>query len=164
MILSIDPGLYACGAAVFNDANDLLWAGLIKNGIDAYLNGSTYHSSIWNTMVDAVAAKMRALHYIPEQLAVELPQIYVASRSKGDPNDLIVLAGLVGALTSWFQGTVFLYQPHTWKGTVPKKIMCARILKHLKPEELIKIEKAPESLWHNTVDGVGVGLHHLKRL
>jgi len=115
-------------------------------------------------MVDAVDAKMHALGYALDRMAIELPQVYVRSRSKGDPNDLILLAGLVGALTHWFHGMTFMYHPHAWKGTVPKEIMTARILKRLSEEEQSKIEKSPKSLIHNVYDSCGLGMHHLKRL
>jgi len=97
-------------------------------------------------------------------MVIELPQVYVASRSKGDPNDLIALASVVGALTHWFRGMTFVYSPRAWKGTVDKKVMTERILKHLSEEERGRIQKAPKSLLHNSIDACGLGLHHLKRL
>ena len=166
MLLSIDPGLHAVGAAVFDttSSNDLVWAGLIKNHVDAHPSNPSYHSMIWRGMVDAVDAEMHVLGYAPDRMAVELPQVYVASRSKGDPNDLIMLTGVVGGLVHWFTGLTFLYSPRSWKGTVDKKVMTERILKHLSEEERSKIQKAPKSLWHNVVDGIGLGLFHTKRL
>lgn len=166
MILSIDPGLHYVGAALFGTetSNDLIWAGLIKNRVDAHPNNPTYHQSIWKGMVDAVDEEMHILGYAPDRLALELPQVYVRTRSKGDPNDLILLTGVVGGLVNWFSGTAFLYLPHSWKGSVPKEIMAKRILKRLSDDEKRRIVKAPESLHHNVLDGVGVGLHHLKRL
>lgn len=170
-VLSIDPGLHACGAAIFDTAasNNLIWSGLIKNKVAAHLNNPTYYSTLWRGMADSVDEKLYSMfgreeQYHIDQMALELPQVYVASRSKGDPNDLIALAGLVGALAHWFRGTVFTYSPHAWKHTVPKKIMNARILKRLSHEEQGKIEKAPEGLMHNVLDGIGLGLWHLKRL
>lgn len=166
MILSIDPGVHACGAAIFGTTtgNDLRWAGLVKNRVEASPLNPTYHQMIWCGMVDAVAEKVRALDFTPDRMALELPQIYVASRSKGDPNDLILLTGVVGALTQWFAGMTFLYLPHQWKGAVPKNIMNERILKRFSDDEKSKIEKAPKSLLHNSIDACGIGLHHLKRL
>lgn len=166
MILAIDPGLHACGCAIFdaNTSNELLWAGLVKNPIDVHPENPSYPSGLWNSMVDAVDTELHVLGYEPDRLAIELPQVYIASRSKGDPNDLIALAGLVGAFTHWFRGMTFLYLPREWKGSVPKKIMNDRVLKHLSEEERVKIEKSPKSLQHNVYDGVGIGLRHLKRL
>lgn len=171
MILSIDPGLHACGCALWDtvSANDLIWAGLVKNRYDAHPENPTRHSSIWNGMVAAIEEKLHekfgfGVHGWPDRLAIELPQVYVRSRSKGDPNDLIALAGLVGALVRWFPGMSFTYLPHDWKGTVPKDIMNSRIMKHLSDDEKSKIEKSPKSLMHNTIDAIGIGLKHLHRL
>lgn len=174
MILSIDPGLHAIGASLWGTetSNDLIWAGLIKNKIDAHPQNPTYHSVLWRGMVDAVDERLYSMfgpptagkHKWPDRMVIELPQVYIASRSKGDPNDLIALAGVVGAFAHWFAGMTTTCSPHSWKGTVPKAIMNARILKHLSPEEQSKIEKAPKSLLHNTLDSVGIGLAHLNRL
>jgi Holliday junction resolvasome RuvABC endonuclease subunit len=165
-VLCIDPGLHACGCALFDTrvSNNLVWAGLIKNRVDAHPDNPTRLSTLWNAMVDAVFTEMHVRGYSPDQMAIELPQVYMRTRSKGDPNDLIHLAGLVGALTHWFRGTTFTYLPHDWKGTVPKEIMEARILKRLSDDEKSKIQKAPKGLMHNVYDAVGIGLVHLKRL
>jgi hypothetical protein len=165
-LLAIDPGLHTCGAAVFDttSSNDLVWAGLIKNRVDANPLNPTYHSMLWRGMVDAVDAEMHVLGYAPDRMAVELPQVYVASRSKGDPNDLIMLTGVVGGLVHWFSGMSFCYLPREWKGSVPKEIMNARVLKHLSDDEQSKIQKTPKTLIHNVYDGIGVGMRHLGRL
>lgn len=159
-LLSIDPGVNGCGVAVFSgESNHLLWAGYVKNSGTGVRN-----------MVDAVDTKLCKIleppytETWPNKLAIELPQVYLASRSRGDPNDLIQLALVVGGFEMWFDGLVFKLLPHQWKGTVPKEIMAARILKRLSEEEQSKIEKAPKSLLHNTLDSVGLGLWHLKRL
>lgn len=152
-LLSIDPGLHAVGAAIWNDSR-LIWAGLIKN--------SGEHR---RTMVQSVEDKLRSKFPWPDTLAIEVPQVYLASRSKGDPNDLIQLALVVGAFEQWFKaGFTFMYKPADWKGQVPKPIMEARISKRLSEEELSKIDKAPKSLMHNVWDACGIGLHHTGRL
>ena len=100
-----------------------------------------------------------------DELAIELPQVYLASRSRGDPNDLIQLALVVGAFEMWFEGRVFKYKPHEWKGSVPKPIMAERILKRLGDDEKEqRSRKLEEPYQLNTIDACGIGLHHLKRL
>lgn len=153
--LSVDPGVNGCGIAVWNDDNLLVWAGYVKN------SGTGVRK-----MVDSVGAKLWEKFGTDRchKLAIEMPQVYMASRSRGDPNDLVELALVVGGFEMWFDGIVFKYKPHSWKGTVPKLIMAERILKRLSYEEQNEIEIAPKSIWHNTIDGVGIGLHHSKRL
>jgi hypothetical protein len=101
-----------------------------------------------------------------DRLAIELPQVYVRSRSKGDPNDLISLARLVGAFEYFFDGRFgsTIYKPAQWKGQTPKDVTEARAKKRLTEAEITRIVLPPaKSLRHNVWDGIGLGLHHLNR-
>jgi len=156
-IVSIDPGLHVCGVALWEHefGNKLIWAGLVKN--DKAYN---------RTMIYAVERKLADLcgHKLPDRLAIEIPQVYVRSRSKGDPNDLIQLATVVGAFDYWFQGLVFQYKPHDWKGSTPKDVTKARAKKRLTTDEQKRIETvSAEGLMHNVWDSVALGLFHLRR-
>lgn len=97
---------------------------------------------------------------------IERPQVYREAHWKGDPNDLIDVAIVVGALASQATGNVVLVRPHDWKGNVPKTIHNARIKRALDPAErdTLKACGAPAGLLHNVVDAVGLGLHALGRL
>lgn len=156
--LSVDPGLHACGVAVWDDRNQLLWAGYVKNP-----NGVEFYS-----MVTAVCVSSNKHACAATKLVIELPQVYVRTRSKGDPNDLISLSVLVGAFVGRFGGSdpfgYKLYKPQEWKGQVPKDIMSARIASRLTDEERSKVVLPAAGLAHNVWDGVGLGLHHAGRL
>lgn len=103
-------------------------------------------------------------------LVVEWPRVYAsrirAGEAKGDPNDLLALAGVVSAIAAHWEkrGSVFSYVPSEWKGQIPKDICGARIMNRLSVAEgsLITAVK-PASKRHNTIDAVGLGLHHLGR-
>lgn len=155
--LSVDPGLHACGVAVWDEQHQLVWAGYVKN-----TSGGDFHA-----MVTAVRVANRYTTGATK-LVIELPQVYVRTRSKGDPNDLISLAVLVGAFVGQFGGTVpfgyKLYKPQEWKGQVPKEIMSVRIAKRLTDEERSKVVLPAAGLAHNVWDAVGLGLHHAGRL
>lgn len=156
MLISVDPGLRACGVAAFADQR-LLWAGYVKNPDEAR----------WRSMVHAVdrAVSERCLAS-PSDLAIEIPQIYVQSRWKGDQNDIVMLAGLVGAFVYFFggRGGSKIYRPAEWKGQVTKEITELRVKKRLFTEELAKVVLPPaKSLMHNVWDAIGLGLHHLDR-
>jgi len=115
-------------------------------------------------MVDAVKTAPARLSSLPEELVIEIPQVYVRARSKGDPNDLIMLAGLVGAFVYCFGNASKLYRPAEWKGQVTKEITEQRARKRLSPDELSRIElPSAKGLHHNVWDAVGLGLHHLGR-
>ena len=161
MLVSVDPGLNGCGVAVWLD-NTLSWAGYIKNP-----------GALPTDMVRQVEPVMGKLPWSlklgtenPVDLAIELPQVYTVSKSKGDPNDLINLAVVVGAfLERWStRGRQHVYSPGRWKGQVPKLIMVERIQKRLRPDETASVDLPAKSLAHNVWDAVGIGLYHLDRL
>lgn len=163
-ILSIDPGLHLCGAALWGATGTLQWAGLVKNriGPSSFPNPTSY-GYLWNGMVNAVEDRLVDLDTKPDRLVIELPQVYVRSRSKGDPNDLIQLAGVVGAFVHWHSGLTWQYTPATWKGQTPKDITEERAKKRLGVTEMNRIDKMPEKLAHNCWDAVALGLFHLGR-
>lgn len=98
---------------------------------------------------------------------IELPQVY-GRRSPVDPNDLIVVAVTVGRIMQALGDRVDakLVHPHAWKGNVPADTMLTRIESRLDAHEVSALQesKAPQSLRHNVLDAVGLGLHTLKRL
>lgn len=131
--VSIDPGVRLCGLAAWIDGK------LHYARLDSCI---AYWSSDW-------------------ALAIEKPQVYVQSKLKGDPNDLIDLAIAVGKISTRFSEVV-MYRPAQWKGQVPKDIMTERIKLKLSNRELDLVDLPAKSLQHNVWDAIGIGLHHLK--
>lgn len=155
MIVSIDPGLNHCGVAFWNENTKmLLSARLVKNALSRYRNK-------WAAMAYELRAAIKEEWDGAPVVEVisELPQIYQGPKQKGDPNDLIDLALVVGRLYP-----DVLYKPREWKGQVPKDAMVKRIESKLTQEEKGRIEKCSASLRHNVLDAVGIGLFHLGRL
>lgn len=102
---------------------------------------------------------------------IEKPQIYRATKSQGDPNDLITLAVMVGQYweRASSRGAIscLLVLPSEWKGQVPKQIHEKRILGALSGQELSRVPGRSElaaSKRHNVIDAVGLGLWKLGRL
>lgn len=99
-------------------------------------------------------------------VAIELPQVYREAKLKGDPNDLIDLAAVVGAICcNSLPGRKNVYLPREWKGQTPKAIFIERAKKRLSLEELqaVRLPKA-KILAHNVWDSVALGLVHLGRM
>lgn len=102
--------------------------------------------------------------YDPDLVVVEYPQVYIGPRSKGDPNDLIPLAGQAWATAGYFQRAgvrVHLVKPHAWKGTIDKEVHHRRMLdRELAREELIIVALAAKALRkgdvHNMLDAVAL--------
>lgn len=99
---------------------------------------------------------VRPDHYLT---VVETPD-----RITKDPRSILKLALKAGALIERFGGIGI--PAGVWKGTVPKDVMCRRILAHLSPEELAVLPKNKSALGydHNMVDAVGLGLFALGRM
>ena len=100
-----------------------------------------------------------------DSVTIEKPQVYAASKSKGNPNDLITLAIMVGRYVERLERgscKVHLVLPTTWKGQVDKDIMCKRILLGLSDLEktvaLKCLTPISESKRHNVVDAIGIGV------
>lgn len=100
-------------------------------------------------------------------LVIEWPQVYRATRSKGDPNDLLAVAGVAGGVLSQVTALqrTLTPKPAEWKGQVPKEIHNARVLARLDDAERALVDGAgPASLLNNAIDAVGLGLWALGRM
>lgn len=151
----VDPGLNGCGCASFLGA-ELVWARYIKN-----LPGAGLGPSAWATMAREVKDYFRGHAFT----LIERQRVYPGPRGKKtDPNDLVDLSGVVGAIAyAAFAAAipeVLGVFPAEWKGQVPKEVMNARVLARLAEAE----KECLHSKDHNTLDAVGIGLYYTKRL
>jgi hypothetical protein len=154
-LVAIDPGVKHLGIAVFKDA-------VLER---AFLADTPRFEEPW---MKPNFCSLHGLHHVNE-LVIEKPQIYVAARSKGDPNDLIDLALVAGGLAGIFrvmnQLPVIYYRPSEWKKQAPKNVVTERTLASLSPFEIdhIKLPRAAKTLGHNVYDAIGIGLAHLHK-
>ena len=148
-LVSLDPGLRGCGLAYWHEDGRLLAALYLRNPVK---KGDG--PAAWMGYEAAISMKPGPTHFISE-----VPQVYRVGASKGDPDDLIQLAGVVGVFSALFTATTYLgVKPREWKGQVPKDVHHARLVKTLTPKELAMVKAAaPPSLRHNVLDAVGIG-------
>ncbi len=97
-----------------------------------------------------------------EKLVIEIPQVYVSSKSRGDPNDLIKVAVQAGEIIGSVRALrVLRVSPREWKGTVPKDVHHARLLSQASVADFAVIEaslaKIPKAKRHNALDAYGLG-------
>jgi len=147
-LISIDPGVNHHGVAYFTDGKlKVAWFSLSEE----VLEDIAWHIKGEDTL---------------DQLAIEIPQVYVPSLF--DPNDLINLAveagKVIGVLEEDYSVKTTTYLPKSWKKQVPKDIMNRRTLARLSEKEKAAIQWPIKSRRHNVLDAAGVGLHHLGRL
>lgn len=104
------------------------------------------------------------------KFVVEVPVVYLhgpgGKKDGADPNDLIDLAAVVGALCVTFSEAFVLkaVQPREWKGQVPKEIHHARALSRLDADERARVPKLAKSRLHNALDALALGLTDLGRM
>ena len=153
ILVSIDPGIRACGVAGFED-RVLKWAEYVQSN---YTGADNIKAAV--KMSDCV--RMKYCFYFVDHVISEVP--VMRKGSPVPPADIMHLYGVVAAIGST-QLDFETVQPSTWKGTVPKKIFLERILKCLTDEERQRLPKLPASKLHNVIDAVGIGLWKLGRL
>lgn len=152
MLVSLDPGLRQAGVACWDDG-ELTTAFLVKGA---------------NWFDTATEVKKRVFACASTYLldvVIEQPQVYHQSKQKGDPEDLIKLALMGGATAALISPHApMMYEPQTWKGSVPKEVTTARTRRRITDEEQHRIElPRAVTLQHNVWDAIGIGLFHLKR-
>lgn len=149
-LLAIDPGLHSCGISLWNNGS-LVNAALVPN-LD----------STWTGMALGIKEYIASFLTYVSNGVIEIPQVY--RHGKGDPEDLIQLAGVCGAIKGVLGGSWTDVKPREWKGQVPKEVMVQRIQKKLSTIEIGAVVLPQKSLAHNVWDSVGIGLWSLGRL
>lgn len=156
-ILAVDPSLSATGVALFvpyGTTHELHTAWLVK-GAKA--------TDVLADRCSSVVAGVRAVNMYPEVVVIERPRINAATHgSKADPDDLIKLAILCGAISEAFRQrrcTVLFIKPDAWKGQLPKEVTTARAVARLSDAEMSRVVlPSAAGLQHNVWDAVGIGL------
>lgn len=161
-LISIDPGLRGTGMAIFEHSR-LYTAWYSKNP-----NKKDRGPQAWCALADRIEREWIAR--VPKRVCridafvAETPQVYRGRKTR-NPADLLEVAGVVGAVAYGVHATKRTrFLPREWKGQVPKETHNRRILAKLHKDEVENIETCPESLRHNVVDAVGIGLFYLGRM
>jgi hypothetical protein len=95
---------------------------------------------------------------------VELPIYHTQGKSKVSPQTLITLGFSAGRLVPTYSQEVDTIWPVTWKGSLPDEILYRRIMSVLSDTEKALIPELGQSLLHNVLDSIGIGLHTLGRM
>ncbi len=161
MLVSIDPGLHKVAVAVWGLDYRLIWAGLVVHQHDP----GTERAQKWKDMANWVECAIQAAGCLMDiEFVCEIPKVYSGVR-KEDPNDLIDLAGVVGAIVSTptFATVEWSPLPSEWKGQLPKSVTQTRVEAKLTLAEKAVIEWPAKTLRHNVYDAIHLGIVHLER-
>lgn len=157
VILSIDPGIRGCGAALWTDLGSLCQAGYVVNDIKS---GSDLEAIRY--MAYAVDGWITG-HGMITRLVFEWPQVYAGPQNKINANDLLTLAGVDAAIATRIPAAVAQYLPREWKGQLPKgEAFEARVKDRLGPE-VANVTLPRGGLAHNVWDAIGIGLFFFGR-
>jgi hypothetical protein len=149
VLATIDSGSKA-GAAVW-DTGELVFCRLVKE-----VQIQEWQSWIANYCLQNDREVYRTV--------VELPIYHTEGKSKVPPSSLIQLGFSAGRLVPAQSLEVETIWPVTWKGSLPDEILYARIMSALTESEKALIPKLGQSLLHNVLDAIGIGLHTLGRM
>lgn len=157
-VIAIDPSLTATGVAVLGESK-IVHAAFCRCSNDGSL---AERISAMSDAVDA-ALLVHADLQPPGLVVIERPRVNTVTHGgKADPDDLIKLAILVGALAMRWKKAGFdvrMVQPAEWKGQVPKEITMQRVMSALSQEETKAVHLPfAQSLHHNVWDAVGIAL------
>lgn len=161
-VVSVDPGLRYCGVAEWRDG-----ALVAASGVKTTVSDAVRGPVAWAAMAGEVRGVVEPHLFDVDVLVVEYPQIYPKRRgfrSFVNPNDLLEVAGVVGAIVGALNPvTVVGYLPREWKGSTPKEKHNNAVLATLLYAELALVPNLPEYLAHNVTDSLGLGLFYLGR-
>lgn len=162
MVLAVDPSLSSTGVAAFS-GGVLVHANTLK--VQDRDHTRTLRAQMMADLVLGFIGSARV-----HLLVVEFPQVYRASKSPGDPNDLLGLAAVAGAVVVAVRpDSILEVTPAQWVGQLPKvrggrgraqaSARATRIRSRLSPAEQVIFDR----LGHDGIDAVGLGLYALGR-
>lgn len=158
MILTVDPGLRACGCAAWDLNGELLRAAYVVGEEEGLAANAV------EVMAGAIERWASAIAGV-DQLVIERPQTYRGRASRGDTNDILDVSIVVGAVHVHLGTSTRYVTPAEWKGNLPKRVTEARAKEKLSLDEKINIRLPGRNkkLASNVWDAIGIGLWRFKR-
>lgn len=115
------------------------------------------------------AADVYARHTDTSLTVMEYPQVYTSQNVRqSDVVDLAFIDGVLAGEATHRGHDILRVTPATWKGQMPKKAHHAMIMDNLELKELqfanVSLQKYKQSIKHNALDAIGLGLWKLRRI
>lgn len=163
-LLALDPGLRCVGVALFKD-------GVLVRAAALRGPATGRGPAVWSTYATLVYEWVGGLVPVaalagPTTLVVEMMQVRV--KGKGDPADLIELAGVTGAVVGRLAADCWRaegFTPEEYKGQTPRDIYGARVEGHLRAEGLWSRVEVPSRATelNDAMHAAGLGRWYLAR-
>lgn len=167
-LLALDPSVRSPGFALFRDGVlERAQRTIVKSSSTAVQNGSQLGPSEFSRWQYVAQVITDQLPDVIHTVVFELPQIYTWGKGKGDPNQLLALAGIGAIVAAHYKTFTLSPRPAEWIGQVPKStkgsaLSSPRALKILSRLSVDERTLVPDS--HDAIDAVGLGLWALQRL
>lgn len=155
-MLAVDPGLRACGVALFHNGV-LVRAGVVRGLREG--QGPEVWAALATEVEEWARLTVLTTRYTYGHLVVETMRHNPHGRSV-PVEDLLELAGVAGAVVGRLPGwTAHAAQAHRWKGQVPRDVMGRRVEAHLREEGLWARVEVPSVKDHlnDAMHAVGMG-------
>lgn len=169
-VLAVDPGIRYPAAALFVD-------GVLVSASRVKLKTAWAKLPVAERVL-TVAREIRTwyggkitVNPTKVDYVFEWPQVYTRLKSKGDPNDLMPLAGVGMCLAGLLYDQIHelgmhSYKPRDWAGNTPKATTgdpLASVRGQRIWARLSEAERATVTLSHDCLDAIGIGLKFLGR-
>lgn len=127
MVLGIDPDLHHAGVAVVK-----MDGSVASDGVILTSDKLTENDAVASQIVEGIRYFNGLNVPMVRRIVVESQRNYPGKRRHENPDDLIRLGQVAGALAAiakmhWPHAEVWSVDPHAWKGSIKKEIMHARI-------------------------------------
>lgn len=167
MLLAIDPHLHGLGVALFDGEGALVRAFYCPSGRAPGARGPGAWVACSNALLGALAGAPVAV-VVVERMEVARG----GTRRVVDPDDLLELAGVAGAVAGSFPNARhYGYQARTWKGGVPADIFARRVAGRIAAGAVkvaegggVEVPALPpgrqEKALADAMHAIGLGLYH----
>jgi hypothetical protein len=173
-LLAVDPGINSPGAALFRNGVLVAAADVVVPDLGAGVS----HGQRALAAADAIVSWVVRQGATVSIVAHEWPQIYAGSKSRANPNNLIGMAAVDGAVDCAFafiaahrgeQLELRTYLPAEWAGQLPKDTHKGKYWQSPRGQRIwSRLSDAEHRIVaginHDAGDAVGIGLHALGRL
>lgn len=156
IIMSIDPSINNCGAAIFNDKKLIFNKLLVSYNIKVIKKQEHKEKFDYICKSESIVEQIKMCmdDYNVDMLILEVPEYWKVggyeSRESGAMFKLTFLCGMICGI----KNNTITYTPSDWKKQLPKDVVNIRLRKYYPDVNIVSTD-------HNVVDAIGIGHFHI---